>query len=128
MNYDPNLTNSGRTAKQTVKLTFGMWEYRAERTVEVGGNCTGLTVIESAIGNLYEDLPNLSDGMGSMVPGIVMADPNDADKELCCTDDEDQGDDWLKDMLIGAEIIDIRPDRDLFAEARAKEKNNQILP
>ncbi len=124
MNYDPNLTNSGRTAKQTVKLTFGMWEYRAERTVEVGGNCTGLTVIESAIYNAYEELPKISDGMGSKLPGIVLTRPGGTEEDgLSCTDDEDEGDDWLKDMLIGAEIIAIRPDRDLYAEA-AKEKNN----
>ncbi|WP_249509223.1 DUF5406 family protein, partial [Escherichia coli] len=28
MNYDPNLTSCGRMAKQTVRLTFGLWEYR----------------------------------------------------------------------------------------------------
>ncbi|EEQ3874799.1 DUF5406 domain-containing protein, partial [Escherichia coli] len=28
MNYDPNLTLYGRMAKQTVLLTFGLWEYR----------------------------------------------------------------------------------------------------
>nr|MCD4237043.1 DUF5406 domain-containing protein [Escherichia coli] len=49
MNYDPNLTSCGRMAKQTVRLTFGLWEYRETFEVTVGGNLTGLDVISCAI-------------------------------------------------------------------------------
>ena len=56
MNYDPNLTNSGRIATQTVELTFQQWEYTAIKTTPVVGNCTGLDVIEFAIDNIWEEL------------------------------------------------------------------------
>ncbi len=57
MNYDPNLTSCGRMAKQTVRLTFGLWEYRETFEVTVGGNLTGLDVINCAIESLYATLP-----------------------------------------------------------------------
>ncbi|SQM81178.1 Uncharacterised protein [Escherichia coli] len=57
MNYDPNLTLYGRMAKQTVLLTFGLWEYRETFEVSVGGNLTGLDVISCAIESLYATLP-----------------------------------------------------------------------
>ncbi len=106
MNYDPNMTNSGRMAKQTVRLTFGMWEYRKTVETEVGGNCTGLTVIDCAVSNVYEELPENRYGATYLVMKSL-ADPEDT---LQCEDDEDQGGYWLKDMLVGAEIIAIRPD------------------
>ncbi|MGE4335342.1 MAG: DUF5406 family protein [Pigmentiphaga sp.] len=107
MNYDPNMTNSGRMAKQTVRLTFGMWEYRKTVETEVGGNCTGLTVIDCAVSNAYEELPENRYGTAYLVMESL-ADPEDT---LQCEDDEDQREDWLKDMLVGAEIIAIRPDK-----------------
>lgn len=95
-------------AKQTVKLTFAMWEYRAEMTVEVGGNCTGLRVISTAVSIAYEQLPLGSDGMGSHdIPLFSMSAPSG--DILQCTDDDNQCECWLEDMLICAEIISIEP-------------------
>lgn len=106
MDYDPNLTCSGRMAKQTVRLTFGMWEYRKTMETEVGGNCTGLTVIDCAVGNVYDNLPENYYGAASM----EMYAMDESGDILLCEDDEERGDDWLKDMLIAAEITAIRPD------------------
>ena len=100
MNYDPNMTNSGRMAKQTVKLTFQQWEYKAEMIEVVGGNCTGMTVIDSAVDIAYENLP---DDRGC--PYIVMTDADG--NTLRCDDDEEQGEEWLKGMLVRAEITAI---------------------
>lgn len=107
INYDPNLTNSGNMAKQTVKLTFAMWEYRAERTVVVGGNCNGLSVIESAVDQVFEELEYKEQG-GDCYTRIILTD--EVGDTLLCEDDELKYSDWLKDMLIGAEIINIEPD------------------
>lgn len=106
MNYDPNLTNSGRMAKQTVRLTFAQWEYRKTIETEVGGSCTGLTVIECAVDNVYESLPE--DHHGCVY--LEMEETNGSGDTLTNVDDEDRGDEWLKDMLVCAEIVDIRPD------------------
>lgn len=53
MNYDPNMTLCGRLAKQTVRLTLGLWEYRQTFEITVGGNLMGLDVITCAIESLY---------------------------------------------------------------------------
>lgn len=97
MNYDPNMVHCGRITKQTVRLTFGQWKARCVKEVVVGGNCTGLTVIETAIESLYDKLPDKT---------LVM---EDLDDTLECSDDEDRGEEWLKDMLVAAEIISIEP-------------------
>jgi hypothetical protein len=106
MNYDPNLTNSGRMAKQTVRLTFAQWEYRKTIETEVGGNCTGLTVIECAVDNVYDSLPRNRHDCAYLEMGAV----DGSGDTLICEDDEDSGDEWLKDMLVCAEIVAIRPD------------------
>jgi hypothetical protein len=116
MNYDPNMTNSGRMAKQTVRLTFGMWEYRKTMEVEVGGNCTGLAVIECAVSIAYGQLEQRGlYGSKQTMAVIDMPSLKDPDDELECDEgsegyDRLRGEDWLKDMLISAEIIAIRPE------------------
>lgn len=89
-------------AIQKVKLTFAMWEYKVTVETEVRGNCTGLSVIEHAVSCIYEELRRYE------IPFIELHKENG--DTLTCEDDEDKGDDWLKDMLIAAEITDIQPD------------------
>lgn len=112
MNYDPNLTCSGNMATQQVRLTFGYWKYRAEIEVSVGGNCTGLTVIECAVTNAYNTLPQRGiHRTDKTCAVIVMVDPAESDSTLECSEgdglDSLRGEEWLKDMLIGAEITSI---------------------
>lgn len=110
MNYDPNLTCSGNMATQQVRLTFALWTYRAVIEVSVGGNCTGLEVIDCAVGNAYNTLPQVGIyGSDETYAVINMADPIDPDSQLQCCDDDERGESWLRDMLIGAEITSITP-------------------
>jgi hypothetical protein len=106
MNYDPNLVLCGRMAKQRVKLTFGMWEHRATVETVVGGNCTGAYVIEGAIENVYEHL----DYDNHENKEIILT--KEGEEELTCSDDEGEEEQWLKKMLIAAEIIDITPEKE----------------
>lgn len=108
MNYDPNMTLCGRMAKQTVRLTFGQWQYRGSFDVVVRGNITGLDAIRSAVENLYEDLPSVplfndETGENDEMAMIHFG-------KLVCTDEDLRGDGWLGDMLISAEIISIEPE------------------
>lgn len=108
MNYDPNMTMCGRLAKQTVRLTFGQWEYRETFEVTVSGNLTGLDVISCAVERLYESLPyeqilNVDTGKIDIVATIQIG-------ELECMDEDILGEEWLAGMLIAAEIINIEPD------------------
>src|SRR5690348_7770943 len=97
MNYDPNMTCSGRTAKQTVRLTFGVWEYRKTMEATVGGNCTGLNVIECAVHQAFRELPTFK-VFDEECAYIEL--PNAEGDSLRCNDDDDRGEDWLKDMLV----------------------------
>jgi hypothetical protein len=113
MNYDPNLTLCGRMATQTVRLTFGIWEYRAVMEVEVGGNCTGMTVIDCAVGIAYQELEQRGIyGSSETYAVINMPSLTDPEQIMECGDDDPacpQDEYWLKNMLIAAEIIAIHP-------------------
>lgn len=100
MNYDPNMTNSGRCARQTVELTFQMREYSKTITTTVGGNCTGLSVIQSAVENVIEEL-------GGEDGAIVLEKPN-GDTLEC-----DMWDTDLEEILVSARITEIVPDGDV---------------
>lgn len=105
MNYDPNLVCSGRMAKQKIKLTFAQWGYRSEIDIEIGGNCTGLTVIESAVSSAYDKLPTMH---SYKMPYLRMHDAEG--NVLECADEDGDGEDWLSKMLIAAEIVSIKPE------------------
>lgn len=107
MNYDPNLTSCGRMAKQTVRLTFGQWEYCETFEVTVGGNLTGLDVISCAIESLYATLPYEEVEDERTGETDIMATINIG--ELTCQDEDLSGELWLAGMLISAEIISIEP-------------------
>ncbi|GAB0154388.1 DUF5406 family protein [Marinobacterium sp. BA1] len=102
MNYDPNLTLCGRTATQTVELTFQIWDYSKKTVHHVDGNLTGLDVFSAAVEEAYEGLPT-DFGCASLT---LM---NAEGVEMHCADDENEGYQWLKDMLVKAEIVDIQP-------------------
>lgn len=102
-NYDPNLTSSGNMAKQTVELTFQQWQFSTTRTVTVGGNCTGLSVIETAIENVYDTLPTTG-------YDAVYIELTDADQGELIVEDLDERDyDWLNSLLVSARITAIEP-------------------
>lgn len=101
MDYDPNLLNCGRTAKQVVKLTFADWKYRAEMAVTMGGNCRGLDIIRYAVEKAFEEL--LGDDAWAT---LVMTDA----EGNTLTDDEGEDEEWLMSKLIKAEIVSITPD------------------
>ncbi|EOP1846985.1 DUF5406 family protein [Escherichia coli] len=107
MNYDPNLTLCGRMAKQTIRLTFGLWKYRETFEVTVGGNLTGLDVISCAIESLYATLPYEEVEDERTGETDIMATINIG--ELTCQDEDLSGELWLARMFISAEIISIEP-------------------
>lgn len=109
-NYDPNMTSSGRMAVQTVELVFQLWDYKATYVQTVGGNCTGLTVIETAVSNVYESLPNSELVSEEDDCAELKLTKIGGDEILTCCDEDERGEDWLRDMLVSATIISIEPD------------------
>ncbi|MDO8908885.1 MAG: DUF5406 family protein [Pseudohongiella sp.] len=102
MNYDPNLTLCGRMATQTVDLTFQLWQYKYSTRATVGGNCTGMDVIDAAIGFAFDHIIG-----GDDYAAITMVD--DSGKLCECVDTDGREVDWLREMLVKAEIVDIQP-------------------
>jgi len=94
MNYDPNMTTCGLSAKQTVELTFQQWEYFKTMTATVAGNATGLSVIKCAVDIALEEL-------GGENGRIVLQKPN-GDTLECELWEHD-----LPSMLVGARITEI---------------------
>lgn len=103
MNYDPNLTQSGHMARQTVRLTFRQWLYEAKTIEVVIGNVSGFLAIESAIANLHDRLTR-----EQRTARMQLRDPKGS--TLLCEDDEGHGEEWLKRMLVKAEILTLEPD------------------
>jgi hypothetical protein len=112
INYDSNLCFSGNTTVQEVRLTFGRWEYRKVIETEVGGNCLGLNVIKAAVENAYDSLIETKNKNNKfrIMEGIVLEDRNG--NSLECFDIENEGCQWLEDMLLSAEIISIIPSKE----------------
>lgn len=97
-NYDPN-----RRFEDTMKVevVFGQWEYRKTVEIETGGNARGMDIIDCAVGAIYDDLEENSFG----IPTIYLTTPDGGDLE--CSDDEDDGFDWLKSMVLSARIVSL---------------------
>ncbi len=105
LNYDPNLFR--KFHKKTVKLIFGLWEYRLETTVYATGNIMGADLIEFAVEKAYALLE--TNDYGS--PKLIMK--NEAGETLLVEQDDDEadGEDWLKKMLVSAEIVAIEAEK-----------------
>lgn len=43
-NYDPNIM----WGTHTIEVTLQQWEYKGKITTEIGGNCRGFSILESA--------------------------------------------------------------------------------
>lgn len=106
MNYDPNLTSGMKHVEYTVKITLSQWHYIQSYQVTVITNTRGLDVIRYAVEVLYDSLPakavyNTESGHYIHIAEVDIG-------ELLCTDEAWEGSSWLKEMVIGAEIISIK--------------------
>jgi hypothetical protein len=100
-NNDPNI----RWRKTKLRLTFMLWDYSKTFEAEANGHAYGLSAIDLAIGNIYDEVLEWHDYGDVEVPRIVLV-RADGD-ELLVEDDEDDGEDFLKKMLVKAEILSI---------------------
>ena len=98
--YDPNK----RCNPQTVRVVVQQWEYSKVFEVEVGGNCLGFDIFDSAVETVMDDI-HLTN-MGEHANGIpyVELKNNDGDT-LLCEGDDDKWEQWLKEMVTSVEII-----------------------
>lgn len=96
--YDPNMDWS----EQTVEIAYQSWDYRATVQVQIGGNCMGHSIMESAVSSHAD---KLVEEQGEY-PVLVLT--NMAGETLETSFDDDFGDDvetWLADMCVGLRII-----------------------
>jgi hypothetical protein len=104
-NYDPNI----HWAKQRVRVTLGQWDYRTVIETTVGGNCKGFEIFDSAVCNAWESL--LTRKIFEDEYAYVELTRANGDT-LLCEDDMLDGEDWLKELVIGIEIVAIEEQRD----------------
>lgn len=50
-NYDPNI----KWGIHTVEITLQLWDYKGKITTEIGGNCKGFSILESAKDEINEN-------------------------------------------------------------------------
>jgi len=99
INFDPNI----RFAKQTVLLTFAEWDFRKSVEVVVErSNCRGQSIIDFAIDTFYDQLCEAAENEDELL-SIKLTNP--AGEILVTEDDENHQEEWLRNLLIKAEII-----------------------
>lgn len=92
-NYDSNSS----FGKHQVKLVFKMWEYEYSTTVEVNGNCQGLTILKAAFDNFFINL-KFENGLSKLFF-------KSGEDELEVTLYEEDYDYRLEDALVSATIL-----------------------
>ena len=98
--YDPNKTFD---SVHTVELIFAMWSYKRTEIVNIKSNGSGMWMMECAVSSIYESLP---ENLQYKMPYIILK--NTEGDELTCEDDDNDGEEWLKDMLISARFISFK--------------------
>jgi Lar family restriction alleviation protein len=102
--YDPNRSISDN---QLVRLKFQQWSSSRTFDVAVSGNTRGVDVIEAAIMDVYSKLSTVAVGFGNESSIAVLELFDSEGNTLELEDDEESAEDWLKEMLVSAEIISL---------------------
>lgn len=102
-NYDPNV----RFAMHTFRFTLQQWDYVGTLEQSMGGNCRGFDVMRYAIQSLAD---KLHEERGDNPEIALIRPPRDgdapnADRELLCSPDGEDTEDWLMEMIVGIELI-----------------------
>ncbi|MFZ5739624.1 MAG: DUF5406 family protein [Pseudomonadota bacterium] len=108
--YSPNI----RWGRQMVEVQLKQWDYAAEFIVGIGGNCIGFDVLEAAIGSVIDHLSEGVDASQLLQVKLKNADGG----ELLLIDEEDDGEAWLRPMVVSVRIVDWIPPT--LNEVRAK--------
>lgn len=103
--YSPNL----EWGKQHVEIVLRQWDYSAAHTVDIGGNCLGFSIMETAVGALFDRLANEAEGGGEEGPIVRVTLTNPKGETLLCTDDDDLGEEWLGKMVVSVAIVGWTP-------------------
>jgi hypothetical protein len=99
--YSPNI----KWGHQHVEVVLMQWGYSKTIKVDVGGNCHGMSVIDCAAGIICDQLYDEAEVDGA----ITLVLENAAGDTLLCEDEEDRGLDWIKDMIVSAQIVGWTP-------------------
>lgn len=100
-NLDPNIT----WGKKTFKLTFMAWDYKETVETTVGGNCRAFDNLDSALSNVYDKLPR-----DEYDTSYIILKRGDGET-LHCEDDDCRSEDWLRDMLVSAELVSVEEEK-----------------
>jgi hypothetical protein len=93
--YDPNI----HWAKQTIEVVLQQWADKAVFLAVIGGNCQGLDVIEAAIAEVFNGLPNENDT-------TYVELKNAAGDFTRYYDEEEQEEEWMRNMVVSVRIVE----------------------
>lgn len=97
--YSPNI----EWGRQKVAVMIKQWAYSKTLLVEVGGNCNGFNIMDTAVDMAFEQvLPG--DGRCASVE-LRDAGGN----TLLCVDEEDRDERWFRDMVVSVQIVGWTP-------------------
>lgn len=98
---DPNIG----FGKRKFRVVVGEWRYRAEFTVEIGGNCRGLDLFDSAVETAWEQLPAVEG-----YDDLRVLKMTNASGGTLIADDCDEHD--FKRLVVCVELVGVTKDRD----------------
>lgn len=93
--YDPNIV----WAKHTVEIDYQQWDYKGTFTVQIGGNCRGLSILTDAISSHADKLADEHE-----YPMLILKRPaenGDGEDTLECDADETE----LERMCVAIRIV-----------------------
>lgn len=116
-NYDPNLRwnyfgKSKEKPIHLVRVTLGMWEYRKSIEIQIGGNCLGSSIIETALSMAFEEVMGeenyvvllLADSQGVELEVELWEEYPDGEKP----ERDERAEYVFNNMVLGVEIIDFK--------------------
>jgi len=96
-NYDPNIT----WARHTFELIFMQWDYSLTMSIEVGGNCRGAVLVDSAIDRAFDEIYDEYEDNAVIVLKRPAEDGSGEDTLEVTLD----GTDELKSLCVSARIV-----------------------
>lgn len=89
--------------RKTISMTFMCWNYSTTIKATVGGNCVGLSNLDAALSQVYENLPEDI----WKTPYLILRNANG--EELEVGDDEARDTRWLETLLVSAHLEAVEP-------------------
>lgn len=110
--------------EHVVRVTLGVDTYRAYYEVQIGGNCHGFSVIDTAVEDIYDQLMKIENEKNPQEGTdddededyederrYLAIELKDAKGDTLIVEKDEEGYDWIKGMVVAAEIISYKKEK-----------------